>query len=305
MPATAAKQSATIKVGRRAVPMSNPQKILYPDAGFTKGQVLDYYAKISPVLMPHLKGRPLTLKRYPNGVKGPFFYEKMCPTHRPEWVTTTRMKTTNRDIDFCVVSDPSILVWVANLASLELHTLLARDADLNRPTFMVFDHDPGEGTGLLDCCKVAIKFRAMLEKLGLESFPKTSGGKGLHLYVPLNTKVTFEETKAFSHAAAGLLEREDPKRITTVMRKDLRKGKVFLDWSQNDDHKTTVCVYSLRARPRPTISTPVTWDEVEKAVKKGDASPLVFEAADVLKRVDKHGDLFEPVLKVKQKLPGV
>ena len=304
MPASAAKQTATMKVGRRAVPVSNTQKILYPDAGFTKGQIIDYYAKISPVLVPHLKGRPLTLKRYPNGVTGPFFYEKMCPTHRPDWVTTTRVKTTNRDIDFCVVSDPSILVWVANLASLELHTLLARDTDLNRPTFMVFDHDPGEGTGLLDCCKVAIKFRAMLEKLGLQSFPKTSGGKGLHLYVPLNTKVTFEETKAFSHAVAGLLEREDPKHITTVMRKELRKGKVFLDWSQNDDHKTTVCVYSLRARPRPTISTPVTWDEVEKVVKKGDASPLVFEAADVLKRVDKHGDLFEPVLKVKQKLPG-
>jgi bifunctional non-homologous end joining protein LigD len=182
---------------------------------------------------------------------------------------------------------------------------LARVPDLTRPTFMVFDHDPGEGAGLIDCVRVALEFRELLSKVGLQSFPKTSGGKGLHLYVPLNTKVTFDNTKAFSHAVAGLMEREDPARVTTVMRKDLRKGKVFLDWSQNDDHKTTVCAYSLRARARPTVSTPLTWEEVERAAKKNDASPLVFEAADVLRRVDKHGDLFEPVLKVKQKLPAV
>jgi bifunctional non-homologous end joining protein LigD len=303
--ATAKKTSATIKVGRRAVPISNPNKVLYPEAGFSKGQVIDYYVRVAPALMPHLKGRPLTLKRYPNGVDGMFFYEKMCPSHRPEWVSTTRVETTSRVIDFCVVTDPSILVWVANLASIELHTLLARVPDLTRPTFMVFDHDPGEGVGLLECCRVAIRFRDLLRHLGLESFPKTSGGKGLHLYVPLNTKVTFDDTKAFSHAVAGLMEREEPKSVTTNMRKDLRKGRVFLDWSQNDDHKTTVCAYSLRARPRPTVSTPVTWDEVERAAKKGDASGLVFEAADVLRRVDKQGDLFEPVLKVKQKLPAV
>jgi bifunctional non-homologous end joining protein LigD len=306
MPTVTAKKSATtIKVGRRAVPVSNPDKVLYPGAGFTKGQVIDYYVRVAPVLMPHLKGRPLTLKRYPNGVDGIFFYEKMCPSHRPDWVETTRVKTTNRQIDFCVVNDAATLVWVANLASIELHTLLARVPDLSRPTFIVFDHDPGEGMGLLDCCKVALKFRDLLMRLGLESFPKTSGGKGLHLYVPLNTKVTFEDTKAFSHAVAGLMEREDPKSVTTNMRKDLRKGKVFLDWSQNDDHKTTVCVYSLRARARPTISTPVTWDEVERAVKKKDAAGLVFESEDVPRRVEKQGDLFEPVLKVKQKLPAV
>jgi bifunctional non-homologous end joining protein LigD len=305
MPATASKQTTTLKIGRHNVPISNSNKILYPSANFTKGQVIDYYARITPALMPHLKNRPLTLKRYPNGVDGPFFYEKMCPSHRPEWVATTRVKTTNRDIDFCLVNDPATLVWVANLASLELHTLLARAPDLTRPTFMVFDHDPGEGTGLLECCKVALRFRDLLANLGLQSFPKTSGGKGLHLYVPLNTKVNFDQTKAFSHAVAGLMEREDPAHITTVMRKDLRKGKVFLDWSQNDDHKTTVCVYSLRARQKPTVSTPVTWDEVEKAVKKKDATPLIFESQDTLRRVDKLGDLFEPVLKVKQKLPSV
>jgi bifunctional non-homologous end joining protein LigD len=228
----------------------------------------------------------------------------MCPAHRPDWVATAAVATTTRTIDFCVVDDAATLVWVANLASIELHTLLSKAGDTERPTFMVFDHDPGEGAGMLDCCRVALRFREMLRQLGLESFAKTSGGKGLHLYVPLNTAVTFEETKNFSRAVAQILEKQDPKGVTTNMSKRLRGGKVFVDWSQNDRHKTTACAYSLRARERPTVSTPVEWGEVERAVRRGDASALSFEAGDVVKRVKKVGDLFEPVLKVRQRLPG-
>lgn len=299
------KNAAEVRVGKRIVGVSNPGKVLYPQTGFTKLDVVAYYQAIAPVLLPHLKGRPLTLKRYPNGVDQPFFYEKMCPSHRPAWVSTTRMTTTNRQIDFCVVKDVATLVWVANLASLELHTLLSRDKDLSLPTMMVFDHDPGEGASIVECAKVALTFRKMLSQLGLESFAKTSGGKGIHLYVPLNTKVTFDQTKAFSRAIAQVLEREQPDKVTTNMRKDLRRGKVFLDWSQNDMHKTTVCVYSLRARTHPTVSTPVEWSEIERAAKKEDGGGLVFETRDTLKRVEKKGDLFEPVLKLKQKLPSL
>jgi bifunctional non-homologous end joining protein LigD len=305
MPALSKSKPAGIRIGKRTVPLSNFDKILYPAASFTKGDVVDYYLKIAPILLRHLKDRPLTLKRYPNGVDREFFYEKMCPSHRPSWVATTRVKTTNRQIDFCLVEDAATLVWVANLASLELHTLLSRAPDMQRPTFMVFDHDPGEGAGMLDCIRVASRFRHMLQQLGLQSFPKTSGGKGLHLYVPLNTPVTFDQTKIFSRAVAQLLEKEDPTHVTSNMRKDLRKGKIFVDWSQNDRHKTTVCAYSLRARPRPTVSTPVEWEELDRAVRKGDASSLSFETDELLKRVRKRGDLFEPVLRLKQKLPGI
>jgi bifunctional non-homologous end joining protein LigD len=301
--AKSSKTSTSVRAGKRDVNVSNPNKVLYPEAAFTKNDVVQYYLGVALVLLPHLKHRPLTLKRYPNGVDQPYFYEKMCPSHRPEWVATTRMTTTERDIDFCMVEDAATLVWVANLASLELHTLLSRATDLDRPTFMVFDHDPGEGADMLDCIRVALRFRDILEQLGLKAFAKTSGGKGLHLYVPLNTTVTFDDTKVFSRAIAQVLEKEDPSRITTNMRKELRKGKVFVDWSQNDRHKTTVCAYSLRARSRPTVSTPVEWTEFERALKKKDAATLVFETADVIKRVKKKGDLFEPVLKVKQKLP--
>ncbi len=304
MPATQkSPTTSSLTIGRRTVPVSNLDKILYPAARFTKGDAIHYYSEIAPVLLPHLKNRPLTLKRYPNGVDAPFFYEKMCPSHRPDWVATARVETTSRPVDFCLANDAPTLVWVANLASLELHTLLSRKNDLDRPTMMVFDHDPGEGADLLDCIRVALRFRDMLEHFGLESFAKTSGGKGLHLYVPLNTPVTFEQTKSFSLAIAQLLEKQDPKHVTTNMRKDLRTGKVFVDWSQNDRHKTTVCVYSLRARTRPTVSTPVEWDELERALKKKDAASLAFETADVLKRVAKKGDLFEPILTLKQKLP--
>src|SRR5258706_2800151 len=303
--ATASKTSTNIRAGKREVPVSNVGKLLYPEAGFTKGDVVQYYLAIAPYLLPHLKGRPLTLKRYPNGVDQPFFYEKMCPQHRPEWVATARMETTNRQLDFCLVNDAATLIWVANLASLELHTLLSRATDLERPTFMVFDHDPGEGAGLLDCIRVAVRVRAIFGRLALQSFAHTSAGKGLHLYVPLNTPVTFDQTKDFSRAIAQVLENEDRAHVTSNMRKDLRKGKVFVDWSQNDRHKTTVCVYSLRARSQPTGSTPVEWAELERALRKGDPAGLSFETDDVLKRVKKKGDLFEAVLKVKQRLPRI
>src|SRR4051812_13666247 len=293
-----------LRIGHRSVPLSNPQKILYPDAGFTKADVVHYYLEVAPYLLPHLADRPLTLKRYPSGVAGPFFYEKMCPTHRPAWVSIARMKTMNRQIDFCVIDDAAALAWVANLASLELHTLLSKAPELDRPTFMVFDHDPGPGADLLDCIRVAKRFRDLLQHLGLESFPKTSGGKGLHLYVPLNTPVTFDDTKLFSHTVAQILEKQDPTHVTTNMSKALRTNKVFVDWSQNDRHKTTACAYSLRARSRPTVSTPVEWDELDRALRKNDPDLLTFETPDVLKRVKKKGDLFAEVLRLKQELPA-
>ena len=301
----AAVPALTVRVGKQQVGFSNLHKVLYPEAGFTKGQVVEYYLRIADALLPHLKNRALTLKRYPNGVDGFFFYEKNCPSHRPPWLDTANVPTANRvgGINFCLANDAASLAWVANLASLELHTSLARAPKVDRPTMMVFDFDPGPPADILDCCRIAIRMRDRLADLGLQSFAKTSGSKGLHFYVPLNTPCTFDDTKAFSHAMAMLLEREDPEHGTSVMKKDLRTGKVFIDWSQNDEHKTTVCVYSLRARAHPTVSTPVTWAEVEAALSARDGTRLRFEAPDVIARVQKHGDLFEPVLTMKQKLP--
>jgi bifunctional non-homologous end joining protein LigD len=301
----AAPAAASIRVGRQPVNFSNLHKVLYPQAGFTKGQALEYYLRVADTILPHLKARALTLKRYPNGVDDFFFYEKNCPAHRPPWIDTANVPTANRvgGINFCLANDAATLAWVVNLASIELHTSLAKAPRVERPTMMVFDFDPGEGADILDCCRIAVRMRDKLRDLGLESFAKTSGSKGLHFYVPLNTACTFDDTKAFSHAMAMLLEREDPQHVTSVMRKDLRVGKVFIDWSQNDEHKTTVCPYSLRARSHPTVSTPVTWGEVEEAMELGKPERLRFEARQVVDRVMKHGDFFEPVLTMKQKLP--
>ncbi|HET6249647.1 MAG TPA: non-homologous end-joining DNA ligase [Tepidisphaeraceae bacterium] len=298
-------EAATVTVGKQQLRFTNTDKILYPKTGFTKGQVIDYYLKIAPTLLPHLKGHPITLKRYPNGVDKLFFYEKRCPSHRPDWIKTAAIwsEGNNENIDFCVAGDAATLGWLANLASLELHPLLARGDKPDRPTAMVFDFDPGPPAGALDCVNAALKMREVLDHLGLQNFPKTSGGKGIHLWVPLNTPVTFDQTKQFAHGIALLMERQNPKEITSNMSKALRKGKVFIDWSQNDSHKTTASVYSLRAREEPTVSTPVTWEEMQAAAKKKDASKLVFRTDEVLKRVKKLGDLFEPVLKLKQKLP--
>ena len=279
--------------------------MLYPEAGFTKGQVIDYYVRVADVLLPHLRDRPLTLKRYPNGVDESFFYEKQCPSHRPDWVSTQPVPsrgTEGKVINYCVVNDVPTLVWVANLASLELHTLLACRETV-RPTMVAFDLDPGPPADIIDCAQVGVWVRDVLTELGLESFPKTSGSKGLQLYVPLNTPHTYDDTKPFAHALARLLEKQHPDKVVEKMDKALRTGKVLIDWSQNHITKTTVCVYSLRARPRPTVSTPVTWDEVEDALAARDPALLTFEAGTVLERVERDGDLFEPVATLEQKLP--
>lgn len=296
-----------LKVAGKSLPVSNLDKVLYPEVGFTKAQVIDYYIRIAPAILPHLKKRPITLKRYPDGVDGFFFYEKQCPSHRPKWVKTTPVPASREGgkIDYCVLDDLPALVWAANLADLELHTFLHRAPAITRPTALAFDLDPGAPADIINCCKVALWLREIFDELGLKSFPKTSGSKGLQMYVPLNTATNYAKTKAFAHALAERLEREHPREVVSKMSKALRKGKVFIDWSQNDDHKTTINVYSLRARAHPTVSTPVTWKEVEAAAKKGDAKRLVFETEEVLKRVEKEGDLFAPVLKLKQKLPGV
>ncbi len=296
---------AELVIKGKKLSVSNLDKVLYPKAGFTKGQVIDYYIRIAPVLLPHLKDRPLTMKRYPNGVDKEFFYEKNCPSHRPKWVKTAKVwsEGNNRMMDYCLAQDLPTLVWAANLADLELHTSLAHKKDVARPTMMVFDLDPGAPADIVQCCQVGLWLRDLLGGLKLQSFAKTSGSKGLQLYVPLNTPATFDQTKDLSRALAQLIEREHPKLVTSNMSKAVRKGKVFVDWSQNDEHKTTICVYSLRAKEEPTVSTPVTWDEVEKCLKKKDAALLRFRCEETLSRVKKMGDLFGAMEKLKQKLP--
>jgi bifunctional non-homologous end joining protein LigD len=295
---------AELIVEGKKLAVSNLNKVLYPKAGFTKGQVIDYYIRIAPVLLPHLEDRPLTMKRYPNGVEGEFFYEKNCPSHRPKWVKTARVwsEGNNRTMDYCLANDLPTLVWAANLADLELHTSLARKRDVACPTMMVFDLDPGAPADIVQCCQVGLWLRELLAKMKLKSFPKTSGSKGLQVYVPLNTPVTFDQTKALSRTLAQLLEHEHVDLVTSNMSKTLRKGKVFVDWSQNDEHKTTICVYSLRAKAEPTVSTPVTWDEVANCFKKKKTDLLKFRSDKTLARVAKLGDLFAPVETLKQKL---
>lgn len=296
---------AELLVEGKKIPVSNLNKVLYPKAGFTKGQVIDYYIRIAPVLLPHLKDRPLTMKRYPNGVEAEFFYEKNCPAHRPPWVKTAKVwsEGNQRDMHYCLAQDLPTLVWAANLADLELHTSLARKTNVAKPTMMVFDLDPGPPADIVQCCQVGIWLRDLLTEMKLKSFAKTSGSKGLQVYVPLNTAATFDQTKALSRALAEHLEREHPTLVVHRMLKSLRGGKVLVDWSQNDEHKTTVNVYSLRAKEQPTVSTPVTWEEVEKALKKKDAKMLTFTSEQTLARVEKIGDLFAPVETLKQKLP--
>jgi bifunctional non-homologous end joining protein LigD len=297
-------QAIHVEVEGRRLKLSNLDKILYPAVGFTKAQVIDYYTRVAPALVPHMAGRPLTLKRYPDGVDGQFFYEKKCPSHRPEWFRTVSVWSgRNQDnINYCVVDDLPSLVWVANMASLELHTSLALAEDIHRPTMLIFDLDPGAPATIKECCNVGLQLRDLFAELKLRCFAKTSGSKGLQVYVPLNTPITYEETKPLALAVAQELERKNPKLVLSNMKKELRKGKVFVDWSQNDDHKTTVCVYSLRARERPTVSAPVSWDEVESH-HKGRRKDLSFTADEVLARLDRDGDLFAPVLKLKQRLP--
>ena len=295
---------AELIVEDRKIQVSNLDKVLYPKVGFTKGHVIDYYIRIAPVLLPHLKDRPLTMKRYPDGVDGEFFYEKNCPSHRPKWVKTAKVwsESNNRMMNYCLAQDLPTLVWAANLADLELHTSLSHKNNIERPTMMVFDLDPGAPADIVQCCQVGLWLRDLLGKMKLKSFAKTSGSKGLQVYVPLNAAITYDQTKDLSRALAQHLEGEHADLVTSNMSKAVRKGKVFVDWSQNDEHKTTICVYSLRAREEPTVSTPVMWDEVATCLKKKKANLLKFRSEQVLNRVEKMGDLFEPIEKLKQKL---
>jgi bifunctional non-homologous end joining protein LigD len=298
-----ASKAVEVEVEGRTLKLSNLDKVLYPAVGFTKGQVIDYYTRIAPVLLTHLRDHPLTLKRYPNGVDEKFFYEKQAPSHRPDWVKTVPVVARERTIDFTLANDLPTVVWLANLADLELHTSLSLAKDIERPTTLAFDLDPGPPATIVECADVALLLRELFESWELESFAKSSGSKGMQLYVPLNTKVSYDDTKPFAKALAELLAKRHPDLVVSSQKKELRKGKVLVDWSQNDEHKTTICVYSLRAREHPTVSTPLTWDEVEKLAKSRDPDSAVFDSDAVLKRVDKHGDLFEPVAKLKQKLP--
>lgn len=298
-----------ITVADRTLSVSNLDKVLYPETGFTKGQVIEYYTKIAPIILPHLRNRPLSLKRYPEGVRSQFFFQKNCPDHRPDWIETMRVRTEGKrsestEIEFCVINDEPGLIWLANLAALELHTYLSTTADFGTPTMMVFDLDPGPGADLGDCLRVGLELRDALEHFNLRSFAKTSGGKGLHLAVPLNTTCTFDRTKAFSRAIAGVIARNDPEKVTTIMSKRERQGRVFIDWSQNDRHKTTVCAYSLRAQPRQTVSLPTSWERIERAHRRSEPKSLIALADDAVRRVRRSGDPFAEVLSLKQHLPG-
>lgn len=297
-----------VEVDGKELKLTNLDKVLYPEARFTKGEMVDYYARVAEAMVPHLKGRAVTLRRFPEGVDDldSAFFEKRCPKHRPQWVKTARMQAGPNAgyIDFCVCDGRPTLIWMAQLAAIELHPSLSLGKKHEQPTVLAFDLDPGPPADIVDCCRVALRLRDLLDHLELESFVKTSGSKGMQLYVPLNTKVTYEETRPFAQALAKVVAKQAPEEVLAKMgKKTDRSGKVLIDWYQNNERKTTIAVYSLRARSHPTVSTPITWEEVEATAKSGDGSKLVFEADDVLKRIEKHGDLFAPVLELKQKLP--
>ena len=301
-------ETRTVEVDGRELRLTNLDKVLYPEVGFTKGEMVDYYAKVAPAIVPHLNGRAVTLRRFPEGVEDldSAFFEKRCPKHRPKWVKTTRVQAGPNagKIDFCVCDSLPTLVWMAQLAAIELHPSLSKGRAPKRPTVLAFDLDPGPPADIVDCSRVALRLREVLGQLELECFAKTSGSKGMQLYVPLNLKATYEETRPFAQALAQLIAKQTPDEVLAKMgKKTDRSGKVLIDWYQNNERKTTIAVYSLRARERPTVSTPVTWEEVEAVAESGDGSSMVFEAGDVLERVEEHGDLFAPVLELAQQLP--
>jgi bifunctional non-homologous end joining protein LigD len=289
-------QKVSVEVDGRKLVLSNLDKVLYPAAGFTKAQVIDYYQRIAPVLLPHIAERPVTIKRYPDGVDGKFFFQKNAPAH-PDWVPTARLpspgSTKSREtIEYIVGGDLPTLIWAANLAALELHTPMWRLARAVKPDLLVFDLDPGPPATVVECCAVALLLRPQLTGLGLDPVAKTSGGKGLQIYATVSGN-TSEQTSDLAKELAERLEADEPELVVSRMTKALRPRKVLIDWSQNNAAKTTVAPYSLRAREQPTVSTPVTWDEVE-ACKR--ASDLVFTGDDVLQRVADSGDLFRPAL---------
>jgi bifunctional non-homologous end joining protein LigD len=297
--------TGALDVGGRRLAIRNLDRVLYPRSGTTKAELLDYYVRIADAMLPHLRDRLLHLHRYPEGVEGPRFWQKECPDHRPGWLLTAAVHSRDkgRPIHYCVANELAAVVWAANIGSLELHTSLHRVDAPDHPTAVAFDLDPGAPAGLLECCEVAVRLRDALAGVGLRCRPKTSGGKGLQVYVPLNLgEATYDEAKRFARTLAELLEAEAPDRVVARMARSLRAGRVLVDWSQNTPHKSTVCAYSVRARERPTVSTPVTWDEVEAALGTDDAGALRFEMPDVLARVTAHGDLFAPVLTERQAL---
>ncbi len=292
---------AELEIDGRKLKLSNLDKVLYPGSGFTKGQVIDYYIRVSRFLLPHLKGRPVTMKRYPDGVAGGHFYEKDAPKFTPDWIETFPVprRAGGKPIRYVLINNLATLVWCANLADLELHPFLHRVPKIDRPTSVVFDLDPGEGVDILDCARVAFLLKALFDSWGMEMVVKVSGSRGLQVYVPLNTAVTYEQTRPFAESVAVRLSREHPDLVVARMTKSERNKKVFIDWSQNSDFKTTAGVYSLRAKDdSPFVSVPVTWDELR--AKK--ASALFFSPDAALKRLDELGDLFAPVLRKKQKL---
>ncbi len=298
----AAGKGVEVEVEGHRLSLSNLDKVLYP-SGFTKAQVIDYMARIAPTALPHYRGRAMTFKRFPNGTDTNGFFEKRCPDHRPDWVDVALGPGDRRGgIYYCCLADTASMIWAANMAAIELHAPMALAVDLDTPRALVFDFDPGAPAAIKECCEIALAAREVLEAVGLDGWCKTSGSKGLQMYVPLNSPgATHSAAADFALAVGQVLERQMPKRVTTVMAKVERPGKIFVDWSQNAHHKTTIAPYSLRARPEPTVSTPVTWDEVETCAA-GELE-LRFTAEQVLERVDEHGDLFAPALTVEQQLP--
>ena len=294
-----------IELAGRRLALSNLEKELYPACAFTKADVLEYYRRMATWLLPHLQGRALTMKRYPAGVDKPFFFEKRCPAHRPPWVETAEIRPAGGEaMTFCLINDLETLLWVANLASLELHVPLARAASPETPDALVFDLDPGAPANILDCAKVALILRDLLSRLGLASFVKTSGQKGLHLFVPLNDPAaTFAATRQFSRTVAVILEKNYPELVTAKMAKTARTGKVFINWEQNDASLTMICVYSLRAREKPFVSSPLDWQELEELAGLGDPEKFHILSAEAVRRAEEKGDLFGEVLEKRQKLP--
>jgi len=291
-----------VEIEGKQLKVSNLDKVLYPDTGFTKAEVIDYYVRVAPTLLTHIAGRGVTLRRYPDGVDGNSFFEKRCPGHRPPFVGVyDGPGDRGGAIGYCALDSVPAVAWAANMAALEIHAPMARGADIESPTMCVFDLDPGEPAAMKECAEVALDLQPTLAGIGLESFAKTSGSKGLQVYVPLNSPHTHDHCSSFALAVAQVLEKHHPKRVLSVMTKALRKNKVFIDWSQNSRHKTTIGAYSLRARPTPTVSTPVSWDEVAEAA---DGAPLSFTAPEVLERVAEFGDLFAETATMVQELPA-
>ena len=294
-----------VEIAGRRISLANLEKDLYPSYGFTKAHILEYYGRMAEFVLPHLKDRALTLKRFPDGVEKAFFFEKRCPSHHPSWVKTAEvLQNDGEQMTVCLINNPETLLWVANLASLELHVPLARTGSPETPDAMVFDLDPGERANILDCARVALILRELLSRLHLASYPKTSGQKGLHVFVPLNCQeATFEDTKRFSKAVAVIMQKNYPDLITAKMAKEYRKTKVFINWSQNDASKTMICVYSLRGREKPFVSFPLEWRELEQLAGQGDPERLHVLHSEAVSRAEKKGDLFREVLLKKQKLP--